>query len=247
MKFVLATLLTAALLITKKTDAQIYKTEDTLYVWAKSGLLLRNGDTANAKVISSIPFGTRIILKEAIYHDSLDITIREKKGPARTNINTIDWNIKGSYVKIHCSKGTGYVFSGYLGHLKPFQNDRSTYLDLLKQNFKLIKTDTTIIEYGHIIDHFFEDGLVMQEISSGGGRVVIKKFFFPKERFEELYLIINYKLDYLLLVDSAPRNLLLSPNIYFSTRSEGYVEMEKSGAWTIVTHFCDDETGPCNY
>ena len=97
------------------------------------------------------------------------------------------------------------------------------------------------------IDHFFEDGLVMQEISSGGGRVVIKKFFFPKERFEELYLIINYKLDYLLLVDSAPRNLLLSPYLYFSTRSEGYVEMEKSGAWTIVTHFCDDETGPCNY
>ena len=36
-----------------------------------------------------------------------------------------------------------------------------------------------------------------------------------------------------------------NPYFRFTTSSEGYVEIIKNGDWIIITHFCDDEAGPC--
>lgn len=62
MKFIIALLFSSIFFFNTSLASDNYKTGDTLYVWANSGLNLRKGPGTNFKTIDKISFGERVVV-----------------------------------------------------------------------------------------------------------------------------------------------------------------------------------------
>lgn len=84
-----------------------YKAGDKLTVLAKSGLSLRSNPNSQGKKKSTLPFGT-VVTVEAEGFKVTPHHVEEFKG----------FVIKGHWVKVKSNGEEGWVFDGYLSHLK---------------------------------------------------------------------------------------------------------------------------------
>lgn len=132
-----------------------YKIGDTLTVFIKSGLKLRESAEKNATTLTTIPLGQKVVVKKqflkAIAHKDNFASIRL---------------IKGFWVRVEYNGQVGYVFDGYLSSLpypvifKNKPNEKkgfSTEAYYLFEHFEKIGDafDTTLIpkEYGQYFQY----------------------------------------------------------------------------------------------
>jgi hypothetical protein len=139
--FVIASLF---LLNPSANSADDYKVGDTLYVWSKQGLKLRDGANASGRTLMAIPFGARIVVVGKTDHrfniKAFGPTPKEQGG------KMVDPVIfYGSWCKIRTAAGEeGYVIDQYLLSVIPVPR---TYYDSYTLNLRQLSTDTISSNY----------------------------------------------------------------------------------------------------
>ncbi len=206
MKFISIILI---LLISTATSFSIsrYFENDTLYVWAKGGLKLRNSDNFNSTILDTITFGDSIIALEGKYLPWNDFYINENvklmHNDSKGAIYYKKIKLKGSWVRVRYKNIVGYVFDAYLSKMKipklstKYYNINSFefFKDYLKEYTKLTgdSHDSTISKY------VFKDELYIKEYIDDNKASTTVIFF--NLSFEELYLLIAYQQKYVFGLD----------------------------------------------
>lgn len=98
------------------------KDADTLYVWAQSGLRVRDRPSPDGEILEKLTFGSIVHLLEKVDSNSVpyeviaETTMKEwEEKPLKKGV----FKLKGHWVKVGYGKKTGYVFDQYLSRLKP--------------------------------------------------------------------------------------------------------------------------------
>lgn len=153
-----------------------YKAGDKLTVLAKSGLSLRSNPNSQGKKKSTLPFGT-IVTVDA---EGLRVTsheVEEFKG----------YTIKGHWVKVKANGEEGWVFDGYLSHLKVIPSsqeakgvsaDRDMF-DALYSQTSTRKGERKETNKGtdYTYEQGYEDGtsLTVKRYEGGSQRIILLK------------------------------------------------------------------------
>lgn len=95
-----------------------YRTGDTLYVWAVSGLSLRQSPDLKAVKLDNIPYETVLVAQSDKYSFS-ECEIKVEAVPGHKNINGVHPPVvlQGCFVRVEFNGKKGYVFDGYLSKL----------------------------------------------------------------------------------------------------------------------------------
>lgn len=93
---------------------------DTLYVWAKSGLNMRESNSKESKKISAIPFGAQVVALE--YSSGIEYSVVISKRRTlfeNTNhpVKAPEFAIRGNWLKVKFDNREGYVSDIYLSSL----------------------------------------------------------------------------------------------------------------------------------
>jgi hypothetical protein len=153
-----------------------YKAGDKLTVLAKSGLSLRSNPNSQGKKKSTLPFGT-VVTVEAEGLKATPHQVEEFKG----------YSIKGYWVKVKANGEEGWVFDGYLSHLKVIpasqeakgvSADRDMF-DALYAQTAARKGDRKEVEKGsdYSYEQGYEDGtkLTVKRFEGGSQRIIVLK------------------------------------------------------------------------
>ena len=96
-----------------------FKEGETLNVWAALGLNMRDKPDAKAAKISTIPYGTKVVVQPNIGLKIL-FEVEEFK----------DFTVKGYWLLVKYGNTEGFVFDGFLSRLTaPIKNDSTTLED----------------------------------------------------------------------------------------------------------------------
>lgn len=176
-----------------------YKPEEELYIWAESGLNLRERPDFKSEVLAKMPFGEKIICKgrKSGYdyeHNSLKIIDEIKISDNK--VSKIE--MEGNWVKISFRDIDGYVFDAYLSRFKPLEKEKEaeSLFDYFKKGNTYVyleKKDSTL-EYGHDKIVFSNGIFLTNNYHSGayGFQMIITKF-----SKEEAWLFIRYLEKYI--------------------------------------------------
>jgi len=194
-------LLLLLLLANDAFGINIYKTNDTLFVWSKSGLTLRDTNSFSGKKLLTIPYGTFIISNEQKvyrYNDEFNVPIRESQLNSihHSNAETISpaINIKGRWLSVKFQNQEGFVFDGYLSHYPPPSNYNFKFdefiAEYLKTTFKLIsKTDISDDKIKEIT-YNYGGGISCHSIGFEGS--ANGSYYIPNLSFDEILLLLLY-------------------------------------------------------
>lgn len=169
-----------------------------LFVWAKQGLSLRSEPSPKAPKIKTLPYGTPLIFIEQVHYDSVLVipSVTGKHG-ARNPA----FYLPGYWTRVCAGADTGFVFSGYLSAMTPFDPNKPVIGDdpgpsisaWLAQTAGVLdkrllsETDLTytLVYKNHVIEHYHS--------SEGSGR---SQYIFPEGMsFENGFLLCNYFAD----------------------------------------------------
>jgi hypothetical protein len=167
------------------------------YVWAKSGLALRNSPGSLSKKIDIIPYGYKIKVDEQnINWENLQVIsayfIDEKHYPG--------FSLEGSWVNVIYNGNSGYIFTGFLSKLPPMKltTYKSGYYAVETMNewadreFGILKA---IKLHGDTLSEYVKDKIIYNN-----GLMVIKetdsgKFWeqiiIPEANLKDGFLIFN--------------------------------------------------------
>ena len=184
-----------------------YQPGDTVYVWAVSGLTLRESPSLRSAKLEVIPYGTALVLQNwSGQHDS-KVEAMPKNKIGDTDIPALV--LKGDFAQVSYKGKTGYLFDGYLSKLPVFRNipaknqdaaHREDFTDWATRNFSLLqKTQKGAVEYGNpfSIKWVFGNG-ILQDVwgeKDGNTRVLL-----PDVSMEEAFLLFNFMTDYMRIV-----------------------------------------------
>lgn len=94
--------------------------QDTLYVYAESGLVLRAGGSPTSEKISVVPFGAEVVLT-GIYSDTVEVQVL----PSVSNPDGIEGKKSLPYVmhdvyrEVKYNGQKGFIYGGYLSRYSP--------------------------------------------------------------------------------------------------------------------------------
>ncbi len=171
-----------------------YRYGDSLFVWAKSGLTLRDSTSIRSAKSFIILYGEQItIIDRNIGRTAFEV--QEFGVPSFT--------IKGCWVRVKYKNHIGYVFDGYLSRLEPViikERFGIPYVENLEEylfrayNFikKEVETLPTSYDYQKRI-YKFEGGVELIEEGSVGW--YMHQLIIPNISFEEGYLLANFLFD----------------------------------------------------
>ncbi len=97
-------------------SAQPYQVGETLYVWAKSGLHLRDTPSLSGKVLKTLPYGAALELKQCS-GEVIEVEIikdAESNGQYFPN-----FKLNGHWLLVRTGDLQAYVFEGYVSTLPP--------------------------------------------------------------------------------------------------------------------------------
>ncbi|MFK8004975.1 MAG: SH3 domain-containing protein [Saprospiraceae bacterium] len=110
LKFIITIFL--AIILSEFSIANFYKKGDTLNVWAKSGLNMREGPGTGFPKMKKLEYGDQVqVIDQQLHSKSLSLTILKK------NKRHNQFKLNGHWVKVKIGKREGYVFDGYLSRL----------------------------------------------------------------------------------------------------------------------------------
>lgn len=163
-----------------------YKTSDSLFVFAKSGLNLRSEPNAESKIVTKLKYGDWVIVEEVIGNNS---TIDQRNG----------W-----WIKVKNGRNQGYIFSGYLCRINPPSAPRDSFelnyhfvewLETLTKNDSLIHEGINT-KQGSDPDGKYTYNIIWKFYASG--TIIYKHIGYEWEdfSFESLNLSVNDLMNY---------------------------------------------------
>jgi len=198
-------LLVSLFYLSQISSAQNYLPNDSLYVWAVSGLKMRAKPDLKGEKIMTIPYGEKIKI-ERMGKSVLTINIM----PADKDQHYTGFELEGHWRKVYYQDTSGYVFDGYLSSL-PTVNISFYKNEANKQRFRceedimqwaernyglldtLVRTDSVYWNFEK--RYIYGNGLVFRQIASeksGGYNIII-----PQTNLREIFLLYNivYRLE----------------------------------------------------
>jgi hypothetical protein len=173
-----------------------YQPNDQLYVWAESGLNLREKPNSSSEVIAKIDFGNMIICKgkksEDQYFNHSEIIIDQIKGSETKEFSI---KMKGNWVKVSFENLEGFVFDAYLSKSKPIklkENNEVGFLDyfnLESESLNYVEKKDSLSESGREKIAFSNGKYLMIYYDPGG---IGFKLIVPDFSIEEAILLIRY-------------------------------------------------------
>lgn len=173
--------------------ADNYEVGDTLYVWAKSGLNMREGPGTNSEVLTSLSFGTQVIIIEKS-DISYNIKACDPTPPDYELGKSDPLILYGHWVVVRDSSGqVGYVIDQYLLPILPVEKTKYYPNDI---PVEMVFFDTTAINLTGTDDEFIIATISKYAyriessttIESKGGWAT---FIFPEFTIEEVIVILS--------------------------------------------------------
>lgn len=94
--------------------------QDTLYVYAESGLVLRAGGSPTSEKISVVPFGAEVVLT-GIYSDTVEVqvlpSVSTPEGESITE--SLPYVMCDVYREVEYNGQKGFIYGGYLSRYSP--------------------------------------------------------------------------------------------------------------------------------
>jgi len=171
-----------------------YQVGDTMFIWAKSGLHLRENPDLNSRILSSLYFGEEIVV-QGLTNNRINLngiskvsnsTIRNKIGPVI---------FRGHWVQVRTKNGDiGYVVDQYIMQEEPA--NKNVFVDI-EMNLKIINVDTiykspTIHDGSGLnltLRYEYDNGV--EKIEDSGGYWSETRFVFPGYSFEEVLVLFG--------------------------------------------------------
>ncbi|MFH2141927.1 MAG: SH3 domain-containing protein [Bacteroidota bacterium] len=171
-----------------------YTKNDSLYVWANSGLNLRETIDENSKVITTIPFGELVVVDSIFRIDETEVKVINSI--KIDNHWTPEYYIKGKRVKIKYKDFKGFVFIGFLSTMKPILCETQCFyfsLDsVIEKQYGVFKTFNRDPDEEHSdIEIIFNNGYIYTFICGvnwGESSICMPNFPFD----EGVLIISNY-------------------------------------------------------
>lgn len=179
----------------------IYRSGDTLYIWSKSGLVLRDTNSSIGTKLQTIPYGSYVVsedYKPYRYEDEFSVTIIDShvsidEFSNRKVVNPAV-NIKGRWLKVKFLNQEGYVFDGYLSHFQPPIASNFKYdgfiSQYLSETFKILKK--TRYSDDKMAESSCEYGGGISYNSVGFDGSVNTYYYIPSLSFDEVLLLFLY-------------------------------------------------------
>jgi len=226
---------------------EYYTPGDSLWVWAKSGLNVREMPNDSSKILGRATHGSQIIMLE--YQDrSLPYKIEEINGRIEIinneNIHHPNFELNGYWARIKYKGITGFVFDAYLSKLPTFighqyekQDNEDFHVLSLKRHAKILKQigQNKYDQNDHkFVRYIFDTGCII-DISGGSGNWG-KEMLFP----DNMSLIEGY-LIYSNTMKSETDSLLEKGENYLIFEIEtGTLTIKKAGSFLILyeEHAC---------
>lgn len=195
-----------------------YQLGDTLFVIARTGLNLRSDPGLKGKILTTIPYRHRLIMKEEkppypwLNTDSVQIFESHHWYKAKNETTTPYW-IKGKWAKVEYNGTEGYVFDGYLSKNEPLSKNENggfeSFEDYIRRNYTL--EDSIQAEYDSYPDYRstkleFGSGCIIEygtTTKTGWKRIFIYDFSIEEALLFLEYLNANKTRDDTILLISA--------------------------------------------
>ena len=180
-----------------------YEPGDTVYVWAVSGLTLREHPAIQSARLEVIPYGTALVLQNWSGQHDTKVEAMPKNKIGETDIPALV--LKGDFAQVSYKGKTGYLFDGYLSKLPVFRiipaknqdaAHREDFTDWATRNFGLLqKTQKGAVEYGSpfSIKWVFGNGMLQDSWGEKDGNT---RILLPDVSQEEAFLLFNFMTDY---------------------------------------------------
>lgn len=174
--------------------ADKYEIGDSLYVWASSGLNVRNGPSTNYSIESKIQFGEVVFILEKS-NFKYNVTGIANINSCCAKKNTTPIIFYGNWVKVRSKSGAiGFVIDQYLINLEP-KNYKPNYGYTLKLiptsidtiNRKLLEFEGGVYEYT-TKTHYNKN---ISSVSTFGGYSGNMTFTIENYTFEEVLIIFS--------------------------------------------------------
>lgn len=203
-----------------------YRAGDTLYVWAVSGLSLRQSPDLKAAKLENIPHGATLVARNGKYSFSDCHPVRVEAVPGHKNINGVNSPVilQGCFVKVEFNGKKGYVFDGYLSKLpamrfstckfgpytdwkcfEPFDTYAAREFGRLAE---IIHIEDTIVGYGSL-KRIYGNGITMD---GWFDKIEERRIVLPDISLEEGFLISNNMFNY----EQDIRRPLNDPNLFWT-------------------------------
>jgi hypothetical protein len=189
---------TICLLVLNQARAIRYYNEgDTIYVWAQSGLVLRDAPDLQSKKIGSLPFGTMVIPKMHKETDGIETSIEVIPSCIYEGQNYSGYKIPGNWVQVSANGKIGYVFDGFLSKYPPpnsqDRKERSidNYLTRVFGIASHVMDLGTSLHVAKLDCNFYKNGASRQSRGVGDG-LAKTTYMLPELSLEEGYLIANH-------------------------------------------------------
>ena len=187
MKRTLFNLLIVPLLLNTLYGQTFYHEGDTLYVWASSGLNIRESFEKSSEIIGNISFGEKIVILKT--GDNKSTELRVKSSCLIDSKPTNEFFLKGKMTMIRYKELEGYVFDAFLSRFTPIPTE---YILFNFNEFLENKFDTL-----QILKTYTGDNTSEQIILSNGINIYTKTvstcgqitYIIPDITFQEGFLI----------------------------------------------------------
>lgn len=170
---------------------------DTLHVWAKGGLFLRDTSNINGIKKTLIPYGAQIKFIRYANYEIREEIIFFKKGKYNkpdydNDLKCLEYKQKGSWYKVNYNNIIGYVFSGYTSRFIAPENPDNIFTGkYIEDNYKMLDKKEKQGNQFQVSFSTYEKGI---SIYSYAEKVGYEKYLFPNMTLEEAVLLIRNEL-----------------------------------------------------
>lgn len=181
---------------TQAKAIRYYHEGDTLYVWAQSGLILRDEPGFDSKKIEALSFGTMVVTKRRKEMDTLIVSVAAIPPCTYEGQNYPGYKISGQWVEITANGKKGYVFDGYLSKYPPANAKEMSDSDLDSYLARVFGLASQVKDRGRdqyvtkFACNFYKNGASGQSRAIGSS-VAEATYILPELSLEEGYLIAS--------------------------------------------------------
>jgi len=209
-----------------------YKTGDQLFVWAKSGLNMREGPSTDFSKIKKLNYGEKVeVVDKNPKTKSLDLTILKKSKKHNQFI------LMGHWIKVKIGNTEGYVFDGYLSRLpvmkmKETKDNKPYFEDFHEYASREFGIDSTALPTDSLVGYdmrtVFQNGM---EYKYPLSECYFATWDLGKISFNEAYLIFEYMTDF----ENSAKN--------FKAEDIAFNDPDKPLEWTYFETTVEQENG----
>jgi hypothetical protein len=163
-----------------------------MYVWANPGLEIRKTSDPNSVIISSIPFGEKILPDWSEADEYIYLKIKE--APSGYGSEAHDLSLYGKMVRVKYKDQTGFVYSGYLSRFPTFSFEKSFHKFLLSEFDTIATVHHESKQYErtyHSHQMIFKNGInyFSYDCGTGCGEAT---YIIPNISLQEAFLIAHH-------------------------------------------------------